>query len=298
MVKPLMETNFPDLKLFKKGKVRDTYDLGNGLLLMVATDRISTYDCVHPTGIPDKGKILTQLSTFWFNFLKDICSNHLMTWNIDRFPDSSRKYRDILRGRSMLIQKTEVIPIECVVRGYLYGSGWREYQEKGTVCGIQLPKGLKQADKLPEPIFTPATKAKAGHDENITVEEAKRMVGKESIELLESASLTFYRRAADYTLNKGIIIADTKFEFGWYDGTLMVVDELLTPDSSRFWPADQYKPGGKQPNFDKQFVRDYVSSIGWNKKPPAPELPEGIVKETRRKYIEVFELLTGKSPEL
>lgn len=295
MERILMETNFPDLKLFKRGKVRDTYGFGDHLLI-VATDRISTFDCIHPTGIPDKGKILTKLSAFWFDFTKWICSNHFVTTNVDRYPKELDAYAEPLQGRSMLVSKTQVIPFECVVRGYIYGSGWREYQDKGTVCGIQLPHNLKEADKLSEPIFTPATKAQIGlHDENISFDRMAEIIGRDLAETLRKVSLLLYEKAAEYALEKGIIIADTKFEFGWLDGNaLLLIDELFTPDSSRFWPADQYQPGGKQPSFDKQFVREYVSSIGWNKEPPAPEIPEDIVEKTREKYLEALKLLTGQ----
>jgi phosphoribosylaminoimidazole-succinocarboxamide synthase len=289
----LLQTDFPEFTLHARGKVRDLYSL-NGQLLFVATDRISAFDYVLATGIPEKGRVLTQLSLFWFDFLKDTVKNHLVTANVDQYPAPLKKYVDDLRGRSMLVTKAQMIDIECVARGYLSGSGWKEYQQTGAVCGIKLPAGLKESDKLPEPIFTPATKALSGHDENISIEEMAKRTGKELAEKLRDLTLKIYKAAADYAAGRGIIIADTKFEFGQTSQGLILADEVLTPDSSRFWPADKYQPGKAQESFDKQFVRDYLEAIKWNKQPPAPSLPEDVARKTSEKYIEAYRILAGR----
>jgi phosphoribosylaminoimidazole-succinocarboxamide synthase len=289
----LLQTDFPELTLHARGKVRDLYSL-NGQLLFVATDRISAFDYVLATGIPEKGRVLTQLSLFWFDFLKDVVKNHLVTASVDQYPAPLKKYADDLRGRSMLVTKAQMIDIECVARGYLSGSGWKEYQQTGAVCGIKLPSGLKESDKLPEPIFTPATKALSGHDENISIEEMAKRTGKELAEKLRDLTLKIYKTAADYAAGRGIIIADTKFEFGQTSQGLILADEVLTPDSSRFWPADKYQPGKAQESFDKQFVRDYLEAIKWNKQPPAPSLPEDVARKTSEKYIEAYRILAGR----
>jgi phosphoribosylaminoimidazole-succinocarboxamide synthase len=289
----LLQTDFPELTLHARGKVRDLYSL-NGHLLFVATDRISAFDYVLATGIPEKGRVLTQLSLFWFDFLKDTVKNHLVTASVDQYPAPLKKYADDLRGRSMLVTKAQMIDIECVARGYLSGSGWKEYQQSGAVCGIKLPSGLKESDKLPEPIFTPATKALSGHDENISIEEMAKRTGKEMAEKLRDLTLKIYKTAADYAAGRGIIIADTKFEFGQTSQGLILADEVLTPDSSRFWPADKYQPGKAQESFDKQFVRDYLEAIKWNKQPPAPSLPEDVARMTSEKYIEAYRILAGR----
>jgi phosphoribosylaminoimidazole-succinocarboxamide synthase len=289
----LLQTDFPELTLHARGKVRDLYSL-NEQLLFVATDRISAFDYVLATGIPEKGRVLTQLSLFWFDFLKDVVKNHLITANVDQYPAALKKYADDLRGRSMLVTKAQMIDIECVARGYLSGSGWKEYQQTGAVCGIKLPAGLRESDKLPEPIFTPATKALTGHDENISIEEMAKRTGKELAEKLRDLTLKIYKTAADYAAGRGIIIADTKFEFGQTSQGLVLADEVLTPDSSRFWPADKYQPGKAQESFDKQFVRDYLEAIKWNKQPPAPSLPEDVARKTSEKYIEAYRILAGR----
>ena len=273
-----------------RGKVRDIYDLGDRLLI-VATDRLSAFDVVLPTPIPDKGRVLTQLSLFWFEKLRDIVPHHVIS--ATEFPPILAAVSEQLRGRAMLVRRTEPIPIECVVRGYLSGSGWKEYKASGKVCGIALPAGLRESDKLPEPIFTPATKAQSGHDENISFEDAADRIGRELAARLREVSLEIYRRAAAYALERGIIIADTKFEFGLAGIELVWIDEALTPDSSRFWPAADYAPGGPQPSFDKQYVRDYLERIGWKKQPPAPELPPDVVEATRARYLEAHRRLTG-----
>jgi len=288
------ETNFPGLKLYARGKVRDIYELGEQLLI-VATDRISAFDCVLPTPIPRKGEVLTQLSLFWLDFLRDLVPNHLITADVEAFPEILHQFRDQLAGRSMLVKRARMVPVECVARGYLSGSGWKDYQRTGAVCGIPLPKGLRESDPLPEPIFTPATKASSGHDINISFDEVVAMVGGPVAEQLRDLTLRIYKHAAEYARQRGIIIADTKFEFGFVDDQLVLADEVLTPDSSRFWPADQYEPGRPQPSFDKQYVRDYLESIGWNKQPPAPELPLHVVENTSAKYLEAYQRLTGKS---
>lgn len=287
-------TEFKTLNLKGRGKVRDIYDLGDRLLI-VATDRISAFDVVMPNPIPDKGRILTQLSKFWFDLTKDIVSNHLFSTDVEDYPEECRPYQEMLRDRSMLVIKTEVLPIECVVRGYLSGSGWEEYKKTGEVCGIRLAAGLLESSKLVKPIFTPATKAEMGlHDENISFEKVEKIVGKKLAQELSTLSIAIYQRARDIAEKKGIIIADTKMEFGLKDEKLILIDELLTPDSSRFWPKDTYRPGGPQKSFDKQFLRDYLLSIHWDKNPPAPQLPEEIVQKTREKYLEAYERLVGK----
>jgi len=290
----LLETDFADLELYASGKVRDLYRVDNERLLFVATDRISAFDYVLATGIPHKGRVLTQLSLFWFEFLKDIVPNHLLTADVERYPEQLRPYADELRGRSMLVVRADMIAIECVVRGYLAGSGWKEYRESGKVCGIQLPPGLRESEPLPQPIFTPAVKAASGHDENISFEEMAQRAGPRLSEQLRELSLKIYQKAAEYAGARGIIIADTKFEFGRTAGGVVLADEVLTPDSSRFWPVDRYQPGRSQESFDKQFVRDYLEKIRWNKQPPAPALPAQVVHETSEKYVEAYRRLTGR----
>jgi phosphoribosylaminoimidazole-succinocarboxamide synthase len=291
---PLLETRLSGLAPHRQGKVRDIFDLGESLL-MVATDRISAFDYVLGSGIPDKGKVLTQLSAFWFEKTADIVPNHLQTTDVSRYPAEMRPHADILAGRSMLVRKTRPVPIECVARGYLSGSGWKEYQAGGAVCGIALPPGLRESDRLPEPIFTPATKATTGHDVNVSEAEAGRLIGESLIQRLRALTLQLYQFGAAHAESRGIILADTKFEFGLTDGQeIILIDEVLTPDSSRYWPKDQYAPGGPQPSFDKQYVRDHLEQIGWNKQPPVPSLPEDVVMRTRQKYIEAYRRLTGK----
>jgi len=290
----LLQTDFPDLELFASGKVRDVYKLDDDRLLFVATDRISAFDYVLATGIPQKGRVLTQLSLFWFEFLRDVVPNHLITAEVNEYPAAARKYADQLRGRSMLVTRAEMTPVECVVRGYISGSAWKEYKATGSVCGIELPKGLRESDKLPEPIFTPATKATSGHDENISFAEMSRLVGSDLARQLRDLSLKVYTSAADYAREKGIIIADTKFEFGSTAAGITLADEVLTPDSSRFWPADKYQPGNAQDSYDKQYVRDYLEEIRWNKQPPAPALPAEVARKTSEKYVEAYQQLTGR----
>jgi phosphoribosylaminoimidazole-succinocarboxamide synthase len=293
MPDPVFETNLPGLTLKARGKVRDVYDLGDKLLI-VSTDRLSAFDCVLPTPIPDKGKVLNALSRFWFEFLGNVPKNHLITTDVSEMGYGLEKHKDILQGRSMLTAKAEVFPIECVVRGYLMGSGWKEYQEKSNVCGIPLQRGLKNGAKLEEPIFTPATKETSGHDQNISFERAAEIIGQANAEKLRELSISIYNRAAAHALTRGIIIADTKLEFGLYNGEIILVDEVLTPDSSRFWPKDSWTPGKTQLSFDKQFIRDYLEGIGWNKQPPAPPLTEAIALKTREKYVEAYKQITGK----
>jgi phosphoribosylaminoimidazole-succinocarboxamide synthase len=289
----LMETNFPNLNLINRGKVRDIYDLGEQLLI-VATDRISAFDVVMPNPIPGKGRILTQLSKFWFSLMASLVPNHLIATEVKDYPASCQSYELDLAGRSMLVKKAAPLPVECIVRGYLSGSGWKDYQQTGRVCGITLPKGLKESDRLDQPIFTPSTKAEAGtHDENIPVEAVVRKLGPAVADRLAEVSLAVYERARRLGEEKGIIIADTKFEFGFQDGRLLLIDEVLTPDSSRFWPRDRYHPGGPQVSFDKQFLRDYLESLHWDKKPPAPPLPPDIIEKTRAKYEEALRIFTG-----
>jgi phosphoribosylaminoimidazole-succinocarboxamide synthase len=278
----------------RSGKVRDIYDGGEDRLLLVASDRVSTYDCVHPTPIPDKGRVLTGLSSFWFDRTSEIVPNHLVSTSLDDMPPEARQHADYLRGRAMLVRRAEVVPFECVARGYLAGSGWTEYKTSGRVCGISLPQGLEESSELPEPIFTPATKARSGHDINVDFDTVAVAIGRSLAETLRDTTLRVYEAARDHARDRGIILADTKFEFGLIDDEVVLVDEALTPDSSRYWPADVYEPGRSQPSFDKQFVRDYAASTGWDKTPPAPELPPDVVTRTREKYVEVYERLTGE----
>jgi len=300
---PLLETTLDGLTLSRRGKVRDVYELtlpaGVPALLIVATDRISAFDYVLGSGIPDKGKVLTQLSGFWFERMGDIVPHHLISIDVDSFPSVARRHADVLRGRTMLARRTEPIPIECVARGYLSGSGWKEYQQTGAVCGISLPAGLRESDRLPEPIFTPATKAETGHDVNISEAAAAGIIGGPLVARLKGLTLEIYRRGCDHAEAKGIIIADTKFEFGLVgagdpETDVVLIDEVLTPDSSRFWPRDKYEPGHAQPSFDKQFVRDYLEEIHWNKQPPVPTLPAEVIRRTREKYVDAFRLLSGR----
>jgi phosphoribosylaminoimidazole-succinocarboxamide synthase len=288
-----IQTELSGLKLLRRGKVRDLYEYGDKILL-IATDRISAFDVVLPTPIPMKGAVLTQLSQFWFDMMRDIVPNHLFSTNVDNFPADLQQFRDVLHLRSMLSVQAKMFAVECVARGYMAGSGWKEYQESGAICGIKLPAGLRECDRLPEPIFTPATKAESGHDINISFEESTRIIGKENATKLRDLTIAIYNRAVEYALSKGIIIADVKFEFGIYKDKIILCDEVLTPDSSRFWPLASYCPGGPQPSFDKQYVRDYLEEIHFNKKPPAPELPPAVVKGTTDKYLEAYRLLTGK----
>jgi len=289
----LLQADIPELQLYASGKVRDIYKVDANHLLFVASDRISAFDYVLATGIPNKGRVLTQLSLFWFDFLKDIVPNHMATADIAEYPAELQKYADQLRGRSMLVVSADMVTIECVVRGYISGSGWKEYKNTGSVCGIVLPAGLRESDKLPEPIFTPAIKATSGHDENISFERMVELAGRGLSETLRDLSIRIYKKAADYAETRGIIIADTKFEFGRAPKGLVLADEVLTPDSSRFWPMDKYHPGGAQESFDKQYVRDYLESIQWNKQPPAPGLPPEVAAKTSEKYIEAYTQLTG-----
>ena len=300
---PLLETSLDGLTLARRGKVRDVYDLtlpsGEAALLIVATDRISAFDYVLGSGIPDKGKVLTQLSGFWFERLGDLVPHHLISLDVAAFPDAVRQHANALRGRTMLARRTEPVPIECVARGYLSGSGWKEYQQTGSVCGVKLPAGLRESDRLPEPIFTPATKADTGHDVNISEDEAGRIAGHELIARLKALTLEIYRRGAAHAESKDIIVADTKFEFGLVGAgnpatDVVLIDEVLTPDSSRFWPRDSYEPGHGQPSFDKQYVRDYLEEIRWNKQPPVPSLPDDVIRRTREKYVDAFRRLSGR----
>jgi phosphoribosylaminoimidazole-succinocarboxamide synthase len=291
--KVILTTDFKNLKFFKRGKVRDVYDLGDKLLI-VSTDRISCFDVVLPNGIPYKGKILTGLSCFWFEFLKDIIPNHFITADVRSYPEAARKYKAELIGRSMLVKKTKPLPVECVVRGYLSGSGWKEYQQSQSICGIKLPAGLLESAQLPKTIFTPSTKEDKGHDINVGQDYVEKTIGKELADKIRKVSIAIYQKAADYAKTKGIIIADTKFEFGIHDGKMILIDEVLTPDSSRFWPQDHYRTGKSQASFDKQFVRDYLETLAWDKTPPAPDLPEGIISKTSEKYLEAFKRLTRK----
>lgn len=294
METPVLETRFDTLNLARKGKVRDIYDLGEHLL-MVTTDRLSAFDVVLPDGIPGKGRVLTQISAFWFRQMADIVGNHLVSVDVDTFPDVCKPYRDILEGRSMLVKKAEPLPVECIVRGYISGSGWKSYQAEGHVCGISLPEGLKESDPLARPLYTPSTKAEVGdHDINVDFEETVRILGKKRAEKLRDLSLAIYNRGVEKALAKEIIIADTKFEFGLFDGEIILIDEVLTPDSSRFWPQADYAPGGAQKSFDKQFVRDWLSASGWDKTAPGPKLPEEVITRTAAKYQEALDLLTGK----
>jgi phosphoribosylaminoimidazole-succinocarboxamide synthase len=289
----ILETDLTGVERHGRGKVRDVYRV-DGKLLIVATDRISAFDYILATGIPDKGRVLTQLSIFWFDFLRDLTPTHFLTANVDEYPAPLAKFRNQLDGRSMLVKRADMIEIECVPRGYISGSGWKEYQKDGTVCGIPLPKGLRESDKLPEPIFTPATKAQTGHDENVSFETVASLIGADLAKRLRELTLAIYEKAARYAETRGIIIADTKFEFGFVGDELVLGDEVLTPDSSRFWPADTYKPGGPQFSYDKQYVRDYLESIHWNKQPPAPGLPDEVAAKTGEKYRQAYSVLTGR----
>ena len=290
-------TELSDLNPPMRGKVRDVYDLGDTLLL-VATDRLSAFDCVFPDPIPDKGKVLNQLSAFWFQRTRSLVPNHVIATDAAAFPERLRAHAAILSGRSTLAKKLTMLPVECVARGYLAGSGWKEYEERGTICGMRLPPGLKESDALPEPIFTPATKAESGHDENISFDQATRILGGEAAERVRETTLSVYREACRHAAECGILIADTKFEYGYDGPTLTIADEMLTPDSSRFWPAATYRPGGPQASLDKQFVRDYVERLGWDKRPPAPCLPEEIVQGLRSRYFDIFRRLTGRDVDL
>jgi len=292
------ETNLSGLTLQRRGKVRDVYDLGQHLLI-VATDRISAFDYILGSPIPDKGKVLTQLSAFWFDHVGDLVPHHVVAVDVDQFPAVTKPHRETLRGRSMLVRKTNPLPIECVARGYIIGSGWKDYQKTGAVCGITLPKGLSEAERLPQAIFTPATKADTGHDENISEAQAAALVGEDVVRRVKELTLEIYARGVAHADEKGIIIADTKFEFGQLpDGSLMLIDEVLTPDASRFWPKADYRTGGSPPSFDKQFVRDYLERIGWNKQPPVPSLPDDVVQRTRDKYVEAYRRITGADLEV
>jgi phosphoribosylaminoimidazole-succinocarboxamide synthase len=289
----LLQTNFPDLQLHASGKVRDVYSIGEQQLLFIATDRISAFDYILATGIPHKGRVLSQISLFWFDYLADIVPNHLITADVDQYPTAVRKYTDQLRGRSMLVQRAAMFPVECVVRGYISGSAWKEYKATGKVSGIKLPQGLKESDAFPEPIFTPSTKATTGHDENISFDQMCKIVGVETASHLRDLTLRIYKKAAAYARQRGIIIADTKFEFGRTAKGITLADEVLTPDSSRFWPADKHSPGRPQDSYDKQYVRDYLEQIHWNKQPPAPALPPDVALRTSEKYLEAYFQLTG-----
>ena len=294
----ITSTSLPRVELLASGKVRDVYrvgDCGNDQLLIVATDRISAVDCVLPQGIPGKGRVLTQMSLFWFDFLKEVVPNHLISADVDDFPAPLREYREQLEGRSMLVKRCRMEPVECVARGYVSGSGWKDYQRTGAICGIALPPGLRESDRLPEPLFTPAAKATTGHDENISFEAAVQTSGLATATLLRDLTLRIYARAAEHADSRGIILADTKFEFGWHKGELLLGDEVLTPDSSRYWPRDTYQPGGAQKSFDKQFVRDYLETLTWNKQPPAPPLPADVIERTAEKYHEAYRLITGQT---
>jgi phosphoribosylaminoimidazole-succinocarboxamide synthase len=289
----LLQSDLP-VRLRARGKVRDVYEL-DGHLLFLATDRISAFDCILGSGIPCKGRVLTQMSLFWFEYLKDWTPSHLVTADVNSYPEELQSFRKQLDGRSMLVEKAEMIPVECVARGYISGSGWKEYKERGTVCGISLPLGLREGDRLPEPIFTPATKAQSGHDMNVPFSEVVKSIGQELAETLRDLTLAIYARAAAYALKHGIILADTKFEFGFVGPQLVLADEVLTPDSSRYWPADRYEPGGAQFSFDKQYVRDYLETLTWDKQPPGPPLPDSVVQKTSEKYQEAFTRLTGRN---
>ena len=295
--KVILDTNFSNLKFFAKGKVRDIYEVGDNLLL-VSTDRISAFDVIMGQGIPYKGMVLTKISEFWFNYIKDVIPNHLITTNVDEYPDECKEYAADLKGRSMLVKKAKVVPIECIVRGYITGSGWKDYLATGEISGIKLAGGLQESEKFPEPIFTPSTKAEIGeHDENISAEQALKITDENTFKILEEKTLEIYNKASEFALEKGIIIADTKMEFGYYNNDIILVDELLTPDSSRFWPLDKYEKGRGQESYDKQFVRDYLLSINFNKQPPPPELPDEIIKKTSEKYLDIYEKLTGEKIE-
>lgn len=287
----LKSINLEGVKFFKRGKVREIYDLDDKLLI-ISSDRISCFDVILPTPIPGKGKVLTEVSKFWFDFTSDIIDNHLISSDVDEFPEELAPYKDLLRGRSMLVKKAEPLPVECVVRGYLSGSGWKDYKKTGAICSIKLPEGLTESDKLPEVIFTPSTKAEVGHDENVSQEYVEKQIGKETTNKLKELSIAIYTKARDYAQKHGIIIADTKFEFGKIGDKIILIDEVLTPDSSRFWPLNEYAPGKSQPSFDKQFVRDYLETLDWDKTPPGPELPEEIITKTQDKYLQALNILT------
>ena len=287
-------TQLAGVERLASGKVRDVYASGDNLLI-VATDRISAFDCILPQGIPDKGRVLPQMSLFWFDFLGDVVPNHLITADVNQFPAPLLAHRKVLEGRSMLVKRCRMEPVECVARGYVVGSGWKDYKKTGAICGIPLPAGLTDGSRLPEPIFTPATKAESGHDENISFDEAAKVIGLETAALLRDLTLKIYTAAARHAETRGIILADTKFEFGWHGGTLLLADEVLTPDSSRYWPRDTYSPGGPQKSFDKQFVRDYLETLDWNKQPPAPDLPADVIAKTADKYREAYRLITGRT---
>jgi len=295
MKRPVTETHFPELKLLKRGKVRDVYDLGE-FFLMVATDRLSAFDVVMPDPIPDKGFILTQISLFWFDIVQPLVQNHVVARDVDQYPAACRPHAEVLQGRSMLIKKAQPLPVECIVRGYISGSGWKEYTETGKVCGIHLPRGLKESQILPEPIFTPSTKAELGeHDINIDFNQTAALIGQAQAEKIRELSLAIYKEGADLAEQKGIIIADTKFEFGFINDDIILIDEILTPDSSRFWPKESYRPGGSQKSYDKQYVRDYLDSLNWDKKAPGPSLPPDVISNTRQKYLDALIQLTGSS---
>ena len=297
MASVITSTSLPGFERVASGKVRDVYSVGNDLLI-IATDRISAFDCILPEGIPGKGRVLTRMSLFWFDFLRGLVPNHVLTANVDQYPAELLPYRDQLEERSMLVKRCRMEPIECVARGYISGSGWKDYRKTGAICGIPLPEGLVESAQLPEPIFTPATKAESGHDENISFEAAAEIIGRQTIALLRDLTLSVYSKAADYAMSRGIVLADTKFEFGWGTsgedaGALLLADEVLTPDSSRFWQRDEYAPGGPQKSFDKQFVRDYLETLDWNKQPPAPSLPQDVIEKTAEKYRDAYTRLTG-----
>lgn len=291
----VFQTSIPDLPLVARGKVRDVYAVGEDKLLLIATDRISAFDCILGSPIPGKGIVLTQVSLFWFDLLRDLTPNHLLSAEVGEYPAELHKYRDQLEGRSMLVKRARMVEIECVARGYLAGSGWKEYRQSQSVCGIPLPAGILESGRLPEPLFTPATKAQTGHDENVSFERTCEIVGADLAARLRDMTLAVYSAASAYALTRGILLADTKFEFGFLGDELILADEVLTPDSSRFWPAEGYRPGGAQPSFDKQFVRDYLETLDWDKRPPAPELPAEIVRKTQQKYMEAYARLTGRS---
>lgn len=286
-------TEFMEIKPYKTGKVRDMFDLGDRLLIVV-TDRISAFDCVFPNLIPEKGNVLNSISEFWFDFTKNIVPNHMITTDVSQYPAPFNKYKEELQGRSMLVKKVEIIPVECIVRGYLEGSGLKDYKKTGKICGIELPEGMKQADRLPKPVFTPSTKAEEGHDQNVTFEQLCDEIGSEMAGKLKEASLALYSAVSDYAFDKGLILADTKFEFGMRDGELVVADEMFTPDSSRFWDASDYEPGRAQKSFDKQYLREYLETLDWDKTPPAPKLPVNVISRTTEKYLEAYKILTGK----
>ena len=295
MNRPISETDFPELKLLKRGKVRDVYDLGEPLL-MVATDRISAFDVVMPDPVPDKGIILTQISLFWFDIMQSLIQNHVIAKDVEQYPEVCRPYADVLQGRSMLVKKAQPLPVECIVRGYISGSGWKEYTNSGSICGIKLPAGLQESQQLPEAIFTPSTKAELGeHDINIDFNEAANLIGKAKAEKIRDLSVSIYKKGAALADQKGIIIADTKFEFGSIGDDIILIDEILTPDSSRFWPKESYRPGGPQKSYDKQYVRDYLNTLDWDKKSPGPALPERVFANTRQKYLDALTQLSGSS---